>query len=93
MTIWRLIAHSSVWIHLLNLLDGSPYRGPLSNIIVWEFPRGVGDVSISRLGITSSRIMMLAYCSEVVQQEDFGAWRLFVWDWKTGDLVRSLRFE
>jgi len=88
----RLIARSSIWIRFLNLSDGSPYCTPPSNVIIWEFPQGVSGVSVHGLAITSSRVMLHVSCLEVqVQQEDLNVGRVFVWDWKTGDLVRLLR--
>jgi len=87
-TTQQLIVHRFIRIHFLNLSDGSPYCTPPSNIIIWEFPRGVNDVSIQELVVTSSRVMMHVYHWEVVQHEDFRVGRILVWDWKTGDLVR-----
>ena len=79
-------------VHLLNIMDGSPYYAPPSNVIRWSFPMLVGGVSIGRLVMTSSRLMMCislwetSYDGEVVG-------RILVWDWRTGDLVRVSRLE
>jgi len=88
-----LIVHRFIRIHLLNLLDGSPYSAPSSNAIVWGLPQRVSNVSIQDLVITSSRVMMRIFCWEVVREDDIRVGRIFVWDWKTGDLVRLSRHE
>jgi len=85
----RLIVCRFVRIHFLNLLDGFPHRVPSSNVVTWEFPQGVGDASVQGLSITSSRVMVHVDCRQVAPPEDPGAGRIFLWDWKTGDLVRS----
>jgi len=43
------------------------------------------DVLDDRIIITGSRVMVFSYSMDEV--------RVFVWDWKTGDLVILLRFE
>ena len=75
-------------IHLLNLSDGSPFRVPPFNVIVWEPP--LRGASIKNLAVTGSRLMAII-CHP---GEPFGeAWRVVVWDWKTGGLVRRLRLR
>jgi len=58
---------------------------------MWKFHQGVSDVSPKELAVTSSRVMMLVYYREVVKQRDLRVGRILVWDWKTGDPVRSTR--
>ena len=86
----RLIVHRSVWIHFLNLSDGSPCRSPPSNVIMWEFPQGVCETSVTELAVTSSRVLMHVYCWQVIGPEYSGEGKISVWDWVTGDLVMSL---
>ena len=50
-------------------------------------------MSVRRLALTSSKVMMHVHCWKAAQSEDFRAGRIFVWDWKTGDLVMSLGLE
>ena len=84
----RLTAHRSICIHFLNFLDGSPYRAPPSNPIVWEHPRRANEPHVLGLAITGSRVMMrLRYHLEVAYTQ---VWRIIVWEWKTGGLVRLL---
>ncbi|KAF9649094.1 hypothetical protein BDM02DRAFT_3114457, partial [Thelephora ganbajun] len=45
-------------IHLLNLLDGSPYCEPPHNAIKWSIPPPADVVTIRDLAITSSRVML-----------------------------------
>ena len=88
----RLTIHRSVHIHLLNLSDGFAYSGPHSSI-AWESPQGVNEICVQRVAITSSRVMIQVCYRELAQQTGMETSRLFVWDWKTGDLVRLLRLE
>ena len=59
---------------------------PLSNIL-WEFPRAFIGVFIEDLAITGSKIMMRVRCSELLGQHAAVELKIFVWDWRTGDLV------
>ena len=81
--------HRFVYIHFLNLLDGSHRFATPSNI-VWEFPRGVIRISIENLTITGSRIMMDLHSRDVIGRGGAEVRRILVWDWKTGNLVRVL---
>lgn len=46
---------------------------PPSNGIMWQ-PQWIGDTSVRPgVAITSSSVLMHAYCGEVGQQEDLGA--------------------
>ena len=78
----RLIVHRFIYIHLLNLRDGSPYRVPPSNVIARALPPGLERIHIQDLTATGSRLMM---------QIPIPGWRAIVWNWKTGDLVRGLQ--
>lgn len=69
----ELIVCRFIDIHLLNLLDGSPYFMPPSNVIQWGFPPGVGSVTIGSLEITSSRVVVFIYSCEA----GGGAWGHF----------------
>ena len=76
---------SCVGIHFLNLSDGSPYCAlPRPNFIAWQVPQRALEAVFEGLAITSSRVM-LHVCSSV-DEGWIGA--IFVWDWKTKDLVR-----
>ena len=88
-----LTLHRSVYIHLLNLLDASPYWVPPSNVITWTAPLQANGVSVEELAITSSRVMLNLRCWEGF--EDISTWSegIFVWDWRTGDQVGLLRLE
>ena len=85
----RLIVNRFVYVHFLNLLDGSPRSAPPSNVM-WELPRGVNEVWVKDLTITGSRIMMRDLRWEEVGQGDTELCRVLVWDWETGNLVRLL---
>jgi len=80
-----------VEIHLLNLLDGTPYYVPPSNIIGRSFSPGVSGVIIKSLVVTSSRLM-LCICSWESAPPPRQEWTC-VWGWKTGNLVIVLWFE
>lgn len=82
-----------VRIHFLNLSDGSPYRTPPAKTIVWGFPQGIDGIFIEELAITGSRIMMYVHCWEEAGSGDLELWIIFVWDWRTGDLVRPLGYQ
>lgn len=84
--------HRYVRIHFLNLSDGSAYSVPHSSIM-WEPPQGVDGISVRRMVITSSRVMIYVHCWEEAQQVGPEVWRIFVWDWRTGDSVSLLRLE
>ena len=75
----------SIRIHLLNLMDGSPYRVPPSNIIVWALPSGVEGTSVEDLVATGSRIMMYICLRDESHSGEI--WRMIIWDWNTGELV------
>ena len=89
----RLIVRRSIRIHSLSLLNGSPYCTLPSNVIVRELPQLANPTSINRLSITSFRAMVHVYYSETAHRTSTGVWRIFVWDWKTGDSVRLLRLD
>ena len=80
-------AGGSIRLHLFNMLDGSPYRMPPSNIITWELPPRSRVVDIDTLEMTASRVMIF-----VNSQEEIGmkTWRMASWDWETGRSVRGL---
>ena len=84
--------HSFIRIHFLKLSDGSAYPVPHSSI-TWEPPQGVNDIWLAQIAITSSRVMIHARYLEWTQQTSTKVWIIFVWDWRTGDLVRLLRLE
>ena len=83
-----LIACRFIHIHLLNLLDGSPYRTHHSNSIAWAFPPGTREVRVRHLALTGSR---LAMCVCLYLPLAVRICRVIAWDWKTGDLVRLAR--
>jgi len=68
-------------------MDGSPYRVPPSNVIAWKLPPEVYETSIKDLAVTGSRIMMYIYLRGGFQRLA-REWRMVIWDWNTGDLVR-----
>ena len=80
----------SLCIHFFNLLDGSSYCTPLPSTIVWEWelPQRIDGLFIEKLAITGSRIMVYVHCWELAWPVGLEMWRIIVWDWKTGDLVR-----
>ena len=85
----QLIGHSSIRIHFLNLRDGSPYCAPPSNVIVWEFPPGAEPIINDLIAITGSRVAMhISYYDEDLPGDALIR-MILVWDWKTGELVRS----
>ena len=71
-------------------MDGTPYRVPPSDVIVWALPPGVEGTSIEDMVMTGSRIMMYIYLRDESQPSDVRVWRMVIWDWNTGDLVRRL---
>ena len=79
-------------IHFLNLLDGSPCYALPSNII-WEIPRTITGVSVEDFLITGSKLMLHAYYRETVRPTKRMGARIFVWDWRAGDLVKLLLLE
>lgn len=89
-----LIANSFVYIKLLNLSDGSPYCAPPLDVITWELPPRLSSTFPKMFAITGSRIVMyISYRDPDLPRGDRRVWRLCVWDWKTGDLVRVLRLH
>ena len=74
-----------IGIHLLNLLDGTPYCTPPSNVIEWSLPHGVDRIAVVNLIITSSRLM-LRVCLPRLVPSPHQEWTC-VWDWRTGNLV------
>ena len=89
----RLIVCRRVNIHLLNLLDGTPYYTPPSGTIGWSFPFGVDVVTVEELAITSSRLMLFFCLWRSLVPLPIQELRICVWDWKTGDLVLTLWLE
>ena len=83
--------HSFVHIHIVDLLDGSPYHTLPSNTITWELPPRISFIINHGIAMTGSKIMAFigSYLDED-EGDDRVVWRVVVWDWKTGDLV-SLR--
>lgn len=88
----RLIVNRFVFVHFIDLLDGSPRSAPPSNVM-WELPRGVDGICVEGLIITGSRIMIHFLCWEEVGQGEVELCKVLVWDWETGDLVRLLWLE
>lgn len=54
---------------------------------MWTLPPGV-DAIIQDFAITDSRLMIHAYFSEPSRMDHGQEWRLVLWNWETGDLVR-----
>ena len=77
---------SSIEIHILNLLDGTPYCAPPSNVIHWATSPDPPVQSANNLIITSSRLMLHARSPRDDHISD-PPWWISVWDWKTGDIV------
>lgn len=75
-------------IHILNLQDGSPHPSLFSNVIEWELPPRVILIVKDEVAMTSSRIMSYFFHGneDLLGTED--VWKIVVWNWKTGDLVR-----
>ena len=82
----NLIMNRSIYVRLLNLSDGSPFRVPTSDPIMWQIPQGISSVFIEELAMTASRLMMCIYA----RGGDSSIWDMNVWDWETGTLVRRL---
>ena len=82
-----LISHRYIHIHLLNLLDGSPYRAPPSNVITLELPPGFRVICLEHLVMTGSRLMMYVYVGDKHSGGTMEEWRVVVWDWETGKSV------
>jgi len=73
---------SSLRIHFLNIRDGSPHCGPLSDPITW-IPQDIPQIQGGKLAITGSRVMLyLSHPNAALPN------RTLVWDRKTGNLVR-----
>ena len=85
----QLIGRSFIRIHFLDLRDGSPYCAPPFNAIVWEIPPRVDQTVKSLIAITGSRIAMRVSYRYKDLTDDALITRILVWDWKTGELVRS----
>ena len=81
---------SSIRIHLLHLRDGSPHHVPPSDAITWKLPSSSLYVSArGGMAITGSRIMMCTSYWDGDSPQDRGmVWKIAVWDWRTGGLVR-----
>jgi len=45
------------------------------------------------MGMTGSRVMIFFSHRDRAMSAKVVVWRVFVWDWKTGDLVMLLRFD
>jgi hypothetical protein len=89
-----LIANRFIYINLLNLGDGSPYCEPPLDLIKWELPLGVSHLGYPEaFAITGSRVMMYVSYQDLDLPDDTSVWRMSVWDWKTGDLVRVLQLQ
>jgi hypothetical protein len=87
-----LIKNSFIYINLLNLRNGSPYCEPPFDVITWELPPRVSDRYPEGFSITGSRIMMYVFYRDPdLPGGDTRVWRMCVWNWKTGDLVRVMR--
>ena len=76
--------YRSIRSHLSNLLDGSPHHVPHSNVITWALPPGVEEPFVQDLAVTSSRFMMYIF----LRDKSRPVWRVVLWDWRSGDLVR-----
>lgn len=86
----QLIIHSRIHVHFLNLWDGSPHYVPPSNVIVcqWESPPGTSLFMAEGMAITGSRVMIRLFYWDMGKLNLGILWRVLVWDWKNGDLVR-----
>jgi len=84
----RLTAYSSMNVHTLNLQDGSPHPSSPPNTIKWEL-----SPNINGMAITTSRIMMYGSYWGNDPPAYAMTWKMAVWDWKTGELVRSIQLD
>ena len=82
--------YRTVYIHIFNLQDGSPYGTPPSNKIAYEIPSG-DHLTVYELTVTRSRVMMRTYIRHKYKPGR-PTWGMIVWDVKTGDLVSTLWF-
>jgi len=73
-------------IHLLNIRDGSPHCGPLSNAITWAIPQDMPQIRDGELAITGSRVMLCLYHPSAALRPPMA----LVWDRTTGNLVKIL---
>ena len=80
-----------IHIHLLNLLDGSPHRVLHPDVISWAPQPGVEKTTIHHFAMTGSRLAMYIFLWGDSQPDKIRVWRMVLWDWRTGDLVRMLR--
>ena len=85
----RLILSSSINIHLLNLLNGSPHEVPRKKVLPLDLGKN-GGASVTSMQISSSRIALVVdfWKHNVVEQHK----ELIVWDWRTGNMVGDLFF-
>ena len=77
-----------VYIHIVNLQDGSPYGTPLANPIVYEVPSR-GRLTVEQLAVTHSRVMMRFSFPYLSTREVQG---IVVWDMETGEPVSTIWF-
>lgn len=83
-----LIMCRTVQIHLLNLQDGTPYRGPHSDQTTCEISSPFDRIFVYALAVTCSRVMMFASSLSMG-----GVGWIVVWDRQSRDLVCTLWFE
>ena len=81
-----MIAHRFICIHFLDIRDGSPHPSLISNVIVWESPPGTTPEVQNQMAMTGSRIMTHFFHEDDLP--DTEVWKIVIWNWKTGDLVR-----
>ena len=89
-----LITCRSIDIHLLNLLDGSPHPMSRSDVISLDIPLGTDETRIMNFAMTGSRLMIYVSVWDYSLPDDTGyVYRVVLWDWRSGDLVRVLRLR
>ena len=79
-----LVFRSSINIHLLNLLDGSPHEVPLQKVITLDSGHYLNPL-VANTQISGSRVaLLIETLSSTLERYDR---ELVAWDWKTGEVV------
>ena len=86
----NLTIRSSIKIHLLDLLDGSPHKIPVKKNLSINFTPHYSPY-VSALKISRSRIALVV--ASPGYREAGHATQLIVWDWREGEVVCSIFFH
>jgi len=81
--------YRTVYIHIVNLQDGSPYGTPPSSTIMYEVPSG-GRFIVERLAVTRSRVMMRTSVQRGNRLSARKVQGIVVWDMETGNSVSTI---